>query len=294
LAIDKIAMKKIILIGKNGQLGGEIMKDSGSFGFEVFSFDRDQIDVSDPVQVEEKIKEIKPDAVINTSAYHVLSKCEEYPWEAMKINFIAVGEMARLCKKYGAKFVTYSTDYVFDGKKGAPYNESDEIGPLQFYGVSKCAGEFAALSLYPEGSFIVRTCGLYGGKSGSPEKGGNFVLNIMKEGREKEIVEVSSEQIVSPTYAGDLSKATLCLLKEKIDPGIYHLTDEGFCSWYEFAQEIFKLAGIKTKLVPADRKGSSGTMKRPIFSALANTKAKAIGIELPSWKEGLEKYIRSL
>jgi dTDP-4-dehydrorhamnose reductase len=203
----------------------------------------------------------------------------------MKINFVAVGEMARLCKKYGARFVTYSTDYVFDGRKGAPYNENDKIDPLQFYGVSKCAGEFAALNFYPEGSFVVRTCGLYGGMAGSPEKGGNFVLNIMKEGREKEIVEVSSEQIVSPTYAGDLSKATLSLLEKEIDPGVYHLVNEGYCSWYEFAREIFKLAGIETKLVPADRKGSSGTMKRPIFSALANTKAKARGVVLPSWVE---------
>jgi dTDP-4-dehydrorhamnose reductase len=285
---------KIILIGKNGQLGGEIAKDASLFDFEIFSFDRDEIDVSEPMQLEEKIREIKPDAVINTSAYHVLPKCEEHPWEAMKINFVAVGEMARSCKKYGAKFVTYSTDYVFNGKKGVPYGESDKIDPLQFYGVSKCAGEFAALNLYPEGSFVVRTCGLYGGMTGSPEKGGNFVLNIIKEGREKEIVEVSSEQVVSPTYAGDLSKATLSLLKKRIDPGIYHLVNEGSCSWYEFAREIFRLAGIGTRLVPADRGSSSGAMKRPAFSALSNTKAKAKGIVLPSWREGLASYIRSL
>jgi dTDP-4-dehydrorhamnose reductase len=285
---------KIILIGKNGQLGGEIIKGTDLSDFEVFPFDREEMDVSDPMQVEEKIRDIKPDALINTSAYHVLPKCEEHPWEAIKINCIAVGEMARLCKKYGAKFITYSTDYVFDGKKGAPYNEGDEIDPLQFYGVSKAAGEFAALNSYSEGSFIIRTCGLYGGKSGSPEKGGNFVLNIIKEGREKETVEVSSEQIVSPTYAGDLSKATISLLKDQAAAGIYHLVNEGYCSWYEFSREIFGLAGITTRLVPADRKGSSGAMKRPVFSALANTKAKTIGIELPSWREGLRSYFDSL
>lgn len=287
-------MEKVILIGKNGQLGGEIIRNSGSFGFEIFPFDRDEIDVSDPDQLEKKISEIKPDIVINTSAYHVVPRCEEFPWEAMKINFIAVGKMALLCKKHGIKFVTYSTDYVFDGKKGTPYREDDEPNPLQFYGVSKCAGEFAALNLYPEGSFVVRTCGLYGGVSGSPEKGGNFVLNIMKEGREKEVVEVSSEQIVSPTYAGDLAKATILLLEKRADAGIYHLVNEGYCSWYEFSREIFELAGIKTKLVPTDRKGASGAMKRPIFSALSNVKAAGAGISLPSWQKGLQSYFHEL
>jgi dTDP-4-dehydrorhamnose reductase len=158
------------------------------------------------------------------------------------------------------------------------------------YGVSKCAGEFAALNLYPERSFIIRTCGLYGGKTGSPQKGGNFVLNIIKEAGNKKTVKVGMEQTVSPTYAGDLSKATLGLLKKRVEPGIYHLINEGYCSWYEFAQEIFKLVGIKTKLIPVDRKRLSGTMKRPLFSALSNAKAKAKGIILPSWREGLTSY----
>ena len=287
-------MKKILLIGKTGQLGKEIIKDVSSFGFEIFGFGKEELDVTDESQIKEKIKKIKPDILINASAYHVVPMCEKNPMPAMAVNFIAVQNLAKICRENNIIFITYSTDYVFDGKKGEPYEENDAPNPLQIYGISKLAGEYVALNSYPDGVFVIRTCGLYGGEKGSPEKGGNFVLNIMKEALDKEIVEVSSEQIVSPTYAGDLSKATLKLLNSKAKPGIYHLVNEGYCNWYEFAQEIFKLAGINKKLKPINRGGSDGAMKRPKFSALKNIKAKALGIELPSWQEGLKSYLNFL
>jgi len=285
---------KILLIGENGQLGSEIMKDALSFGFEIVGFEKDELDVTNDSQLKEKLEEVKPDILINTSAYHVVPKCEEHPIEAMKVNFLAVRNMAEFCKKNKIIFVTYSTDYVFDGEKGNLYEENDIPNPLQMYGLSKLAGEYAALNFYPEGTFIIRTCGLYGGKTGSPEKGGNFVLNIMKEAEGKGRIEVSCEQIISPTYAGDLSKATLKLLNSKAEAGIYHLVNEGFCSWADFTKEIFKLADIKTEVIPVDRGGASGTIMRPKFSALKNIKAKALGIELPSWREGLKSYFSFL
>ncbi len=286
--------KNILLIGKRGQLGREIMEDAKSFGFEIVGFEKEELDITNELQVKEKIEKINPDILINTSAYHVVSKCEENPLAAMAVNFIAVQDLAKICKEKNIIFVTYSTDYVFDGEKGAPYNENDEPNPLQMYGMSKLAGEYAVFNFYPEGSFIIRTCGLYGGKTGSPEKKGNFVLNIMEEARNKEIIEVSSEQIVSPTYAGDLSKATLKLLKGKAEPGIYHLVNEGFCSWYEFTKEIFKLAKINKKTLPVNRGGISRGVNRPKFSVLKNTKAKVLGIELPLWQEGLKSYFNFL
>jgi len=288
-------MRKILLIGKTGQLGGEIIKDVYSFDFDIFPFDKEELDVTNESQVKEKIEKIKPDILINTSAYHIAAACEKNPLAAMEVNFIAVDKMAKLCKRYGIKFITYSTDYVFDGEKGAPYEENDKPNPLQIYGISKLAGEYAALNSYPEGAFVIRTCSLYGGKKGSPEKKGNFVLNIIKEAKNKEVIEVSSEQIVSPTYAGDLSKATLrLLLNSKIISGIYHLVNEGYCSWYEFAKEIFRLANINIKTIPVNRGGISGGVRRPKFSALKNTKAKALGIDLPSWQEGLKSYFNFL
>ena len=285
---------KILLIGKYGQLGSEIMKDAPPSGFKIIGFEKDELDVTNNLQIEEKLEQVKPDILINTSAYLVVPKCEEHPAEAMKVNFLAVRNLAQFCKKRKIIFVTYSTDYVFDGGKGSPYQEDDIPNPLQMYGLSKLAGEYAALNLYSEGTFIIRTCGLYGGKAGSPGKKGNFVLNIMEEARNKEIIEVSSEQIISPTYAGDLSKANIKLLKKKAAPGIYHLVNEGFCSWADFAKEIFKLAGIKTKVVPVDRGGESGGVRRPKFSVLENTKTKALGVELPSWQEGLKSYFNFL
>lgn len=286
-------MKKILLIGKSGQLGSEIIKDGSDFGFEVISFEKSELDITNELQVEGKIERVKPDILINTAAYLIVADCEVNPLEAMKVNFVAVYNLAKLCKKYHTQFITYSTDYVFDGEKGAPYKEIDKPNPLQIYGISKLAGEYAALNYYPEGTFVIRTSGLYGGKFGSPAKG-NFVLNIIKEAQDKEVIEVSSEQIVSPTYARDLSQATLNLLKVEANSGIYHLVNEGYCSWYEFTREIFKLMKIKKNLKPIDRQGFSGGVKRPKFSALENTKAKLLGIKLPSWQEGLKNYINEL
>ena len=286
-------MKKILLIGKTGQLGGELIKDASSFGFEIIGLGREELDITDAEQTKNNIDRIKPDILINASAYNLVQKCETDPLNAKKINSLAVRDLARICKEKNIIFVTYSTDYVFDGKEGEPYEENDEPNPLQMYGVSKLEGENGALDSFPDGTFVIRTCGLYGGKTGSPEKG-NFVLNIMKEAGGKEIIEVSSEQTVSPTYAGDLSKATLKLLSNKAEPGIYHLVNEGNCSWYEFAKEIFKLAGIRKEIKPINRGGSYGGMQRPLFSALKNTKAKAMGIELPSWQEGLKAYFKFL
>ncbi len=283
-------MKRVLLIGKTGQLGSEIMKDAFSFGFEIVGFKQEELDVTNHLQVKKKIEKIKPNIVINTSAYQVVSICQENPMAAMAVNFIAVLNLARICKENNVIFVTYSSDYVFDGQRGAPYEEEDLPNPLQMYGLSKLAGEYAALHVHPGGVFVIRTCGIYGGKTGSPQKG-NFVLNILKEAQDKEIIEVGSDMIVSPTYAGDLSKATLKLLNSKAEPEIYHLISEGACSWYEFTKEIFTLSNINKELKPVDRRGFDGRVKRPTFSALKNTKAKILGIELPSWKEGLKSYI---
>ena len=291
LAPHSKLMKKILLIGKNGQLAQELINDANSFGFEIIAFNKEELDVTQSSQVEEKIEKINPTLLINTSAYHVVPLCEKNPLPALEVNFIAVQNLARICKKKDILFVTYSTDYVFDGKKGSPYLETDSPHPLQVYGLSKLAGEYAALNSHPEGTFVIRTCGLYGGEKGSPEKGGNFVLNLLRDSKTQTKMEISSEQRVSPTYAGDLSKATLKLLSREALPGIYHLVNRGDCSWYEFAKEIFKLSNIKTTLKPIDRGGVDNDMRRPLFSALENTKAKALGVELPSWQEGLKSYL---
>jgi dTDP-4-dehydrorhamnose reductase len=291
-------MKKILLIGKTGQLGRAISEDAADFGFEIVTFARKDLDATNSAQIEEKLNEVHPDILMNTSAYHVVSKCEDYPDDAMRANFVAVGDMAKLCKARNIQFVTYSTSYVFDGEKGTSYEEYDRPNPLQAYGISKVAGEYAALNFYPEGAFVIRTGGLYGGgKEGSPSKGGNFVLNIIKEAEESDAdtIEVGSEQSINPAYSKDLSRATLQLLSTNTTPGLYHIANTGYCNWAEFSEEVFKLAGINKKVKAVNRGGfdKKGTRK-PTFAVLSLDKIKKLGINPPTWQSGLTRYIKSL
>lgn len=287
--------KKILIIGKHGQLAQALISEAGDFGVnQIVAFDRHELDVTKSAKLIENIREINPDLILNTSVFHVMSQCEADPYKAFRVNFLAVRNIARLSKEIHAIFVTFSSDYVFSGCQGRPNTESDLSDPLQIYGLSKLAGEDAALSIYPEGSYVIRTSGLYGGFKGSPDKG-NFVLNMLKEATEdKSIIEVSSEQVVSPTYVIDLAKAVWQLLSLNPSPGIYHLVNEGYASWYNFTKEIFYLASIKKKLKGVNRGGYSGNSNRPTFSALANIKAKDMGVVLPKWQDGLRNYLEFL
>lgn len=281
---------KVVIIGKNGQLGQELTALFTSQKNDVLSYGREELDITDKKNTANVIKKIKPDLVINASAFHQVAECEEFPEKAFEINAVAVKNIAEASASINAVFVHYSTDYVFDGKKGESYKEDEIPNPLQIYGISKYAGEIVSLNYNPS-SIIIRTCGVFGGKTGSRSKKGNFILTILKQIEGKKELEVSSEQIVSPTYAHDLAKYTLKLLEKKPKSGIYHLINEGYCSWAEFAQEIAKLVNSKTKIIPVDRRGESGGARRPLFSALSNTKAKKMGVVLPDWRDGLSRYI---
>ncbi len=284
---------RIFLIGENGQLGKELDILSNDKGYGIKSFNHQELDITDSQKVKREIKKFSPDVVINASAFHVVPLCEDEPQEAFLVNAISLKPIAQYCEEKNIKFVTYSTDYVFDGRKGSPYEENDKPNPLQIYGLSKLAGEYIALN-YSKTSIVIRTCGVYGGKEGSKSKKGNFVLNILKQAGKDERIEVASEQVVNPTYAVDLAKVTLDLLRHENINGIYHLANEGYCSWTRFASEIIKEKKLSTKIIPVDKKGMSGQLKRPFFSALKNTRAKKLGVELPSWQDGLKRYLSTL
>jgi len=287
-------MTDLMIIGKSGQLGAELINFCKKTKTDFVAFGSHTLNITDYIKVNETIGKIKPKIIINTAAFHVVPLCEKYPTQAFIVNSLAIGNLAKVAKKYNSKLVTFSTDYVFDGKKGKPYLETDSPNPLQVYGQSKLAGEQAALTVYPEGVYIIRTCGVYGGKSGSKSKKGNFVLTILKDAKAPWTLEISSEQIVNPTYAKHLAKATVGLLDLNPSPGVYHLTNEGSMSWYEFAKEIINYARLKNKIVPIDRKGKDGKIRRPEYSALANTKAKKLGIVLPSIEDGLKEYLAEI
>jgi len=284
---------KILLLGKNGQLGHELDTQAKKSGLDIVAFGREEIDITDYTTVNKVIQTHTPDVVINASAYHVVPECEANPDKAFLINAIALKNLAETCEIYHAKLVHFSTDYVFDGKKGKQYVEGDKPQPLQMYGISKIAGEFTVLRYAPQ-SVIIRASAVYGGKTGSRAKKGNFILSILKQAEGKSELEVSSEQIVSPTYSADLAWATLELLKKKDVSGIFHLVNEGFCSWAELAQAAIIAKGMKTKIIPVDRGGMAGALSRPLFSALKNVRAKEIGITLPKWKNAVKRYMESI
>jgi dTDP-4-dehydrorhamnose reductase len=200
--------------------------------------------------------------------------------------------VAAACAAVGAMFVTFSTDYVFDGEKKASYVEDDKPAPLQMYGISRLAGEFAALSSAPGKAAIIRSCGLYG-NSGSGKGGKNFVDQRIADAETGLVQEMGGDQVVSPTYTGDLSKAVLRLIEHPgFAPGIFHLVNEGKCSWFEFTKAIYDIMGMSVKVRPVDRSGKGGDINRPLYSALANTKARALGIVLPPWRNALERYLK--
>ena len=289
MAIHVIKMK-ILLFGKNGQLGQEIMAASSKFKYNLIAYGHDEVEIVNYSQVIDCIQKNKPDIIINATAYHVVNDCELYPEKAFAVNAIALKNLAELCNKNKIKLVHYSSDYVFDGTKGGPYQEDDTPNPLQIYGVSKLAGEKICLN-YHDDSLIIRTCGVYGGKTGSRAKKGNFVLSILKQTEGKKELEVSNEQIVSPTYAHDLAEGTFKLISKKPSHSIYHLVNEGHCSWAEFASEIMKLAKRKCRIISINRSGQYQGTKKPLFSALSNKKAKSLGVILPTWKEALKNYL---
>ena len=236
--------------------------------------------------------DIRPDAVINTAAFHNVPLCEIEVEQAFRINCAAVRDIAASCKKNGALFVTFSSDYVFGGEKNIPYLEGDRPQPLQIYGISRLAGELAAIAVAPENSVIIRTCGLYG-TSGAQSKGGNFVDKRIQDALTSfPLWRWDVTKLCHPTSTDDLSRAVLQLIMhQKCAPGIYHLVNEGECTWYEFTKAIYEIAGLDVTVIPVDRGGMSGDMRRPLYSALANTKARALGIALPSWRTGLKQYI---
>jgi dTDP-4-dehydrorhamnose reductase len=282
---------KILLIDKNSQLGADIQKNN--VHHELYAPDLSVLDIRLRETIDVIMNDCKPDAVINTTDFHNVPLCEADPISAFAVNCVVVRDLAMVCNRVGALFVTMSTDYVFDGEKKASYLEDDKPSPLQMYGISRLAGEYIALAAAPELAVVVRTCGLYG-LFGDESEGGNFVDKRIQDAQRQAYLQMGADQTVSPTYTHDLSMAILQLIEHpERKPGIYHLVNEGKCSWFEFTKAIYETIGYTGKMKPIDR-GQKGTdMGRPIYSALANTKARSLGIILPHWRDALARYLKA-
>jgi dTDP-4-dehydrorhamnose reductase len=283
---------RLLIIGKTGQVGSELLRCIAGEA-EVHAPDRAVLDIEQPDQTRAVLEEFQPDIVINTAAFHDLARCETESGRAFAVNVTAAADLAAACRVVGSRLVAFSTDYVFSGDKGTPYIEEDDTGPLQVYGKSRLAGERAVLAAHPTGAYVIRTCGVYG-VSGARSRGGNFVDKRIAEARATQQIAIACEQVVSPTSAEDLAVALWSLLtRTQAPPGVYHLVNEGACSWYEFAHKAIELAGLPVTVKPTDRQGWDGTgFRRPLVSALSNCKAKALDVVLPSWQDALQRYVR--
>jgi len=282
---------KILLIGATGQLGGDLLRNNP--GHDIVAPARADLDLTRPEQLAEFVRSGKPELVMNCAAFHNVPLCEEQPAQAFAVNCVAVRNLAAVCAETGAWLVTFSSDYVFGDEKTTPRLESDPPAPLQIYGISRLAGEHAALATAPGRAVVIRTCGLYG-RSGAKSKGGNFVDGRVADARAGKRIEMASEQVVAPTSTSDLSRALYSLIAHpKLASGIYHLVNEGQCSWYELTCAIVEILGARAEVVPVNRGGRSGNMRRPLHSVLANTRARALGITLQPWRDALETYLRA-
>jgi dTDP-4-dehydrorhamnose reductase len=279
---------KVLLIGANGQLGSDLFRVFQTAGDTVVPVAHAQVDVCSADQVAGIMAETKPDVVVSTAAFHKVEECEEKPALAFQVNGTGAMNLALACQRSGAVLAHFSTDYVFDGKKNAEYEETDLPSPLNVYGASKVVGEHL-IAAYAERRFVIRTCGLYG-VAGSRGRGGNFVETMLKKAVAGDAIRVVDDQVLTPTYTGDLAEATRQLILTG-SYGLYHVSSEGQCSWYEFTRYIFECAGLDAKLSPVSSSEFASPVKRPANSVLSKAKFRKLGLSIPTWKDALPRYL---
>jgi dTDP-4-dehydrorhamnose reductase len=278
-------MPNILVTGGNGQLGSEIKVLADSYPVHTFYFTNSkELDITDFALVKEFILENSIKIIINCAAYTAVDKAESVFKLSDTINHLAVRNFAKIAKEQSIKLIQVSTDYVFDGENHRPYLESDKPNPQSVYGKTKLDGELAMQSISPENSVIIRTSWVYS------SYGSNFVKTMLRLGKERDQLEVIFDQVGTPTYAGDLAKAILEIIPQlnSKEVELYHFSNEGVCSWYDFSKAIFKLSEIKVKVNPIETFQYPTPAKRPFYSVLNKGKIKNdFDVEIPYWKESL-------
>jgi dTDP-4-dehydrorhamnose reductase len=285
---------KVAVIGSNGQLGSDLCRVLAAQGMEIAPLTHGDLDVSDAAQTDQVLETIRPDVVISTAAFHKVEECEKQPARSFAVNAMGPRNLARVCRRLDALLVHFSTDYVFDGAQQHPYTETDLPGPLNVYAVSKLAGE-CMVPFSCRRYFVIRTCGLYG-VAGSAGKGGNFVETMLQKAAEHAPIRVVNDQVLTPTFTGDLAEVTSQIIRPEISGragacGLYHITAEGQCSWYEFARKIFELEELAVDLQPIGTAEFYSSVQRPAYSVLSKQKLNLLGLAMPGWEEGLARYL---
>jgi dTDP-4-dehydrorhamnose reductase len=282
---------KVAVIGANGQLGSDLLREFSVRGHEVVSLTHEDIQVEDVDSVARTLRSIKPDVVLNTAAYHNVPRCEENALKSFDVNSLGALHLARISDDLGAAVVYYSTDYVFDGSKRAPYLETDSPNPLNIYASTKLVGEYYTLNHARKG-YVMRVSGLYG-KNPCRAKGGNFVTTMIKLARERPEVKVVCDEILTPTPTSEIASRTLDIVQSEA-LGLFHLTSEGECSWYEFAQVIFATLNLSTPLFSCSAQDFPSTLRRPSYAVLENARLKELGLrDMPHWRDALISFLES-
>lgn len=279
---------KVLVTGVKGQLGYDVVRELQKRGHEAVGVDIDEMDITDAVAVERVMTEVQPDAVIHCSAYTAVDRAEEDIEICRRVNVDGTENIAQICKKLNCKMLYLSTDYIFSGDGERPWEPDDEASPLNAYGQSKYDGELV-LKKYVEKYFIVRISWVFG------INGNNFIKTMLRLGRENGAVKVVDDQIGSPTYTYDLARLLVDMI-ESDRYGAYHATNEGICSWYEFAKEIFRAAGMDNVSVTPVKSGEFPVKaKRPKNSRMSKEKLVTNGFSLlPAWQDAVARYIKEL
>ena len=278
---------KILVTGVKGQLGYDVVRELEEHGIEAVGVDIDEMDITDAASVDKVIKEANPDAVIHCAAYTAVDAAEENVELCRKVNADGPRNIAKVCKELDIKMVQISTDYVFDGTGDRPWEPDDACGPVSVYGQTKYEGELAVREILDK-YFIVRIAWVFG------VNGKNFVKTMLGLASKFDTLRVVNDQFGSPTYTYDLAKLLVdMVLTDKY--GVYHATNEGICSWHEFACAIFKEAGIEMNVIPVTTAEYGAKANRPANSRMSKEKLTENGFEkLPAWQDALARYVTVL
>lgn len=275
---------KVLVTGVKGQLGYDVVNELEKRGLEAVGVDIDEMDITDAVSVDKVIKETSPDAVIHCAAYTAVDAAEDNVELCRKVNADGTANIAKVCKELDIKMMYISTDYVFDGQGERPWEPDDERHPLNVYGQTKYEGEVAVTDALDK-FFIVRIAWVFG------VNGKNFIKAILNKAETVDTLTVVNDQFGSPTYTFDLAKLLVDMIQSD-KYGFYHATNEGICTWYEFACEIIRQAGLNTKVLPVSADQYPAKAKRPTNSRMSKEKLTENGFEkLPAWQDALKRYL---
>lgn len=286
---------RIAVLGASGQLGVDLVSAIPAAGHECVPLaGRAELDICDAAAFSAMLEAKKPDAVVNTAAYHNVDLCEKETDAAYRTNVVAVREMAKACEARGVTFVQIGTDYVVEGApENKPVPESAAVHPTSIYALTRYGGDCMTLAHAPTKGYVVRSCGLFG-VAGCKLKGGlNFVdtmINVAKQGKPLRVV---NDQIVAPTPTDDLAKQLVLMLEKGAPVGLYHAVSHGACSWYSFAKRALELSGVPHSIEPVPSAVYAAPAKRPAYSVLDNAKLRALGLDVMGpWEESLARYVR--